>query len=89
MKAIQCCHPGSPNFLEVKHLMPLVGGDLDRESLTVECTLSKKTLKDKGLESINEVILELLPLCDAFPVLLKLLQISLTTTVEYERTFSS
>ena len=92
MKAIQCCHPESPNFLEVEHLMPLITGyHLDRESLTVECTLAKRALKDKELESVNEVILEILPLRDVFPELFKLLQISLTITVstaECERSFA-
>ena len=48
MKAIQCCHPESPNFLEVQQLMPLVTYyQLDKESIGVECTLAKRTLKDR------------------------------------------
>jgi len=50
MKAIQCCYPKSPNFLEVEHLMPLVTAyHLDRESLAVECTIAQKFLRDKEL----------------------------------------
>jgi len=42
MKAIWCCHPESPDFLEVEHLMPLVTEyHLDRKSLAVERTIAK------------------------------------------------
>jgi len=59
--------------------MPLVTAyHLDRESLAIECTIAQKFLRDKELEG---VILEILPLRDTFPVLLKLIQISLTITV--------
>jgi len=93
MKAIRCCHPESPNFLEVEHLMSLVTAyHLDRESLAIECSIAQKFLRDKELEGVNEVLLEILPLRDTFPVLLKLIQISLTITVstaKCERSFSS
>ena len=92
LEGIQCCHPESPHFLEINHLMPLVTlYNLNKESLSMECTIAKRTLKNKEINTINEVLTELLPLREAFPELVKLLQISLTiavSTAECERSFS-
>ena len=68
------------------HLVTLY--NLNEQSLSMECTIAKRTLKNKEINSINEVLLELLPLREAFPELVKLLQISLTvavSTAECER----
>ena len=74
MKGIQCCHPESPHFLEINHLMHLVTlYNLNEQSLSMECTIAKRTLKNKEINTINEVLLELLPLREAFPELVKLL----------------
>lgn len=93
MKSIQSCHPESPHFLEVNHLMTLVKlYNLNEQSLSMECPIAKRTLKNKTMKKINDVLLELLPLREAFPELVKLLQISLTvavTTAGCERSFSS
>ena len=92
MKSIQSRHQESPHFLEVNHLMTLVKVyNLNEQSLSMECAIAKRTLKYKTMK-INDVLLELLPLREAFPELVKLLQISLTvavTTAGCERSFSS
>ena len=49
-------------------------------------------MKDKKLEDISDVVTELVPLKEAFPWLLELLQISLTisvSTAKCERSFST
>ena len=93
MKGTQSCHPDSPHFLEISHLMPLVTMyNLNEQSLSMECTIAKRTFKDKEMNTINDVLLEVLPLKDAFPELVRLLQISLTVaviTAECERSFFS
>ena len=65
---------------------------LDQNLLQMECTLAKQTLQGKELETINDVLKDLLPLKAAFPNLVKLLQIVLTTvvsTASCERSFSA
>ena len=49
----------------------------------MECTLAKRTLQGKDLETIiiNDVLKELFPLKTAFPNLVKLLQLVLTIVV--------
>ena len=93
MKAIQACSPDSDNFLEPDSLTPLIEAyDLDGRSIRMEGILAKRSLKDKEIRDISELICELYPLKSAFPTLLKLLQIALTivvTTSECERTFSA
>ena len=75
MKAIQCRHPASPHFLAIDHLTPLVTlYKLNKEYLSMECIITKRTLKNKEITTINDVLLEVLPLKDAFPELLKLLK---------------
>ena len=57
----------------------------------MECVIAKRTLKDKEINSINDVLLEIIPLQQVFSVLTKLLQIALTvvvSTAECERSFS-
>lgn len=57
----------------------------------MECVIAKRILKDKEITTINDVLLEIVPLQEAFPVLIKLLQIALTivvSTAECERSFS-
>ena len=64
---------------------------LNKESLTTECIIAKRTLQNEEISTINDVLSEVLPLREAFPELLKLLQISLTiavNTAECERSFS-
>ena len=82
MKAFQCCVHDSPHFLDIDHLLPVVDlYHLNKESLTMECTIAKRMLKDKETTSINDVLSEIVPLKETFPVLISLLQISLTVAV--------
>lgn len=93
MRAIQACSPQSSQFLEPEKLQPLVDYyDLDSESLRMESILCKRTLAKKTLKSTAEVFKELSPLKEAFPTLLKILQIALTICVSSascERSFSA
>lgn len=94
MRAIQCCDPSSPQFLDINHLLPLVESYscLNKDYLTMECTLAKRTLQNKEMKNINDVLQEVYQLRAAFPTLVKLLQIALTiavSTAECERSFSA
>ena len=58
----------------------------------METKLAKRTLDNKDLNSINDVLLSLLPLSEAFPNLVKLVRIALTiavSTTECELSFST
>ena len=58
----------------------------------MECTLAKRTLQNKEMESINDVLREIYLLKEAFPTLVKLLQIALTiavSTAQCEQSFSA
>ena len=93
MRAIQSCNPESSCFLETNTLIPLAEAyGLDKESLTMECILAKRTLVGKDISSISDVLTEVFPLRAAFPTLLRVLQIGLTivvSTAECERSFSA
>ena len=93
MRAIQACSPVSTHFLELDYLQPLADCyDLDCVALRIEAVLAKCTLTKKKMECTAAVLKELSPLKEAFPTLLKLLQIALTicvSTASYERSFSS
>ena len=79
MNVFQCCAPDLPHFLDIDHLLPVVDlYHLNKESLTMECTIANRMLKDKETASINDIFSEIIPLKEAFPVLISLLQISLT-----------
>lgn len=93
MKAIRACSPQCDHFLEPVHLKPLIDNyKLDCESLEMESTLAKRTLASKKMENTVDVFKELSPLKEAFPTLLRLLQIALTICVSSascERSFSA
>lgn len=93
MRAIHACNPQCSQFLEPEKLQPFVDCyDLDSESLRMESILCKRTLANKTMESTTEVFKELLPLKEAFPTLLRILQIALTICVSSascERSFSA
>ena len=77
MKAIHACNPHCSQFLDPEQLQPLAACyNLDSESLNMESRLCKRTLAKKKLESTSEVFKELLPLKEAFPTLLRVLQIA-------------
>ena len=93
MKGISSINPQSRKFFDVSSLKPLaILYNLDYDCLCMEVTLAKKTLAKCELENIHDVFLELLPLRSAFPILLKLVQISMTivvSTAHCERSFSA
>ena len=93
MKAIHACQPTSNKFLEITELQPIIDQySLNHDYLISEATIAKRVLKDKRLEDISDVVIELVPLKEAFPCLLELLQISLTisvSTAKCERSFST
>lgn len=93
MKGIQSCNPQSNHFLQPDKLIPLANSyGLDHSSLAMECKLAKRTLAGKEIESIVGVLSEVYPSKAAFPTLVQLLQIGLTTvvsTAQCERSFSA
>lgn len=93
MKAIHACQPISNNFLDMTELQPIADTyGLNHDYLISETMIAKRVLKDKELEDISDVVVELIPLKEAFPCLLQLLQISMTisvSTAKCERSFST
>ena len=96
MKAVQSCSPSAAQFLEMDRLLPLVESYdfIDKDLLTMECVLAKRTLanKQQELKTVNDVLAAVVTLKTAFPNLVKLLQLSLTiavSTAECERSFSA
>ena len=93
MRAIQACHPGSKDFLCPLALKPLISSyNICEEVVTMEAILAKRSLEKKRLETINDVLLSLLPLTEAYPNLVKLIRIALTiavSTAQCERSFST
>ena len=95
MKAIQACSPQSSSFLDPISLIALTENyNLDHASLSMEAKLAKRTLAPnlQDLQTISDVIKSVYPLRQAFPTLLKLLQIALTvcvTSAQCERCFSA
>ena len=94
IRAIQCCNPSSPQFLEYDHLLPLAElySCLNKDYLMMECLLAKRTVRNKKMDSISDVLREVYLLKAAFPILVKLLQIALTiavSTAECEQSFSA
>ena len=93
MKAIHACNPQCSQFLEPEQLQPLVDCyNLDSESVRMESILCKRTLAKKTMRHTADVFKELLSLKEAFPTLLKVIQIALTICVSSascERSFSA
>ena len=94
MKSIQACDPQSNSFFDPDSLAPLCNNyQLDHTMVSMEAVLAKRTLASKpDIEGISNVLKELYPLKEAFPNLLKLLQIALTICVssaQCERCFSA
>ena len=91
MCAIQALQPNSAEFLNAEVLKALsICYNIDNESLTLECTLAKRTLINCEMENISDLLIELTPLKVAFPNLTKIIQISLTicvSTASCERSF--
>ena len=95
MKAIQACSPLSSTFLDADYLKALTENySIDHPTLLIEAKLAKRTLasKLKEMETISDVLLQLQPLKEAFPTLVRLLQIAMTICVssaQCERCFSA
>ena len=93
MKFIQACSPQSSTFLEPDHLQGLVHCyGVDAQAIWIESRLAKHTLAKTSMETTADVFKELFPLRQAFPMLLKLIQITLkicVTTASCERSFSA
>ena len=95
MKSIQACSPHCDSFLDSSCLMPLIEHyRLDSASVEREVQVARRTLASKAgeMETISDVLLELVPFTEAFPSLVKLLKIALTIAVsssQCERCFSA
>ena len=79
MRGVQACNPTSSTFLDPKHL-----------TAWIWILLSNVSWQD--IQEISDVIIELAPLKAAFPVLVRVLQISMTISVssaKCERSFST
>ena len=90
MKAIQACSLQSKYFLNPGYLHSLT----EKYSMTMEAKLAKCTIagKSEQMVTISDVLLELQPLKEAFPTLVKLLQHPLmicVSSAQCERCFSA
>ena len=82
IKAIHACNSHCSQFLEPEQLQPLVDCyNLDSKSVRMELILCKWTLAKKTMGGTADVFKELLFLKEAFPTLLKVVQIVLTIYV--------
>ena len=93
MRALQACNPTSSTFLDPQHLEPLISTYcLDMDLVKIESPVAKRTLANKDVQEISDVVMELAPLKAAFPVLVRVLQIAMTisiTSAQCERCFST
>ena len=91
MKAVQATSPNSPDFLQLSALEPLIN-HYELEDIHPELFQARKLIQNYNPSSISELIDIVNPLNAAFPLLLRFLQIVLTSTVTSatcERSFSS
>ena len=92
MRAIQACCPTSSVFFDIDTLEPMITAyDLNLSNIAAEVQVAKRMLIGKDLQDVSDVLLQLVPLKEAFPALIHLLRIALTicvTTAKCERTFS-
>ena len=81
------------NLLEPNSILSFAESyGIELETLSIECTLAKRTLIGKNMDSIADAYSELSSFRTAFPLLIKVLQIALTTavtTAHCERSFSA
>ncbi|KAI6647668.1 hypothetical protein LOD99_8633 [Oopsacas minuta] len=93
MKAIQAFNPNSGNFLEAAEIDEFAQAyNIDSNHLNLESKLAKCAMIAFKLESINSLLLKLLPLETAFPNLVKAIRIAMTIGVgstHSERSFST
>ena len=93
MRSISSLCPKTSSFLNPVCLKPLASTyDLDYDALCMESILASRTLVNTELETLGDVLRELLPLKSAFPTLVKAVQIAMTicvSTAKCERSFSA
>ncbi|KAI6658354.1 Zinc finger MYM-type protein 1-like [Oopsacas minuta] len=93
MKAIQAFNPNSGNFLEAAEIDEFAQAyNIDSHHLNLESKLAKRAMIAFKLESINSLLLKLLPLETAFPNLVKAIRIAITigvSSAHSERSFST
>ena len=91
MKAIQACLPHTNNFLDPESLTAISEAySLDGDSIRMEAILARRSLREKEMNDLSDVICKLYPLKSAFPTIFKLLHIALKIVVsiaECERSF--
>ena len=63
--------------------------NLDHECLSMELILAKKTLANCEIDNVHDLFLELLPLKNAFPMLIQISMTIVVTTAHCERSFSA
>ena len=80
------------SFLSLGLLQPLVDGyGLPADKIEMEASLAKKVLENKELSGLNDALLELKHLSEAFPNLVRLIKIAMTiavSTAQCECSFS-
>ncbi|KAI6653044.1 hypothetical protein LOD99_3880 [Oopsacas minuta] len=93
MEAIQAFNSNSGNFLEAAEIDEFAQAyNIDSHHLNLESKLAKRAMIAFKLESINSLLLKLLPLETAFPNLVKAIRIAMTIGVgsaHSERSFST
>uniref|UniRef100_A0A1X7URZ6 HAT C-terminal dimerisation domain-containing protein n=1 Tax=Amphimedon queenslandica TaxID=400682 RepID=A0A1X7URZ6_AMPQE len=91
--SLQGCHPSSSHFLNISYLEPMIiAYDLNLEVVSSEVEVAKHTIVGKAMEDISDVLMELVPLRDAFHTIVHFLRIVLNisvTTAKCERSFSA
>lgn len=92
LNAISALCPESSNFLHTESIRPFaMQMNVDFPSLCNEIQVLKPMLKEKQLDNIVDLYIELLPLKQAFPKVMSLLLVAMTIPVSSttcERTFS-
>lgn len=95
MKSIEACSPQSKNFLNPDQLKALVDHyNLNEDAVMVEASIVRNTIKSCSAEidSIMDVLREVMPLKDVVPNVMKVLTIASTiavSTASCERSFSA
>ena len=93
MRAVQCCSPISPDFLDPEELFQFSQLYNINVTLETESTLAKATIESKeNIDTLGKILSELNPLEIAFPNVVQILQLALTVVVSSascERSFSA
>jgi precorrin-6x reductase len=82
LNGISALYPESNNFLHIDSIRPFAAQmSADLSSLCNEIQVLKPMLKDKKLDNIVALYIELLPLKQAFPTVMSLLLVALTIPI--------